>query len=616
MRLDALMSVGKLPPIDDGYLIIPSRVSFPIAVLAGRHVSVVDVAQHYESRLSDGEGTLGTFIHEDKFIVLLDLYRLFERHSPERFKQPSIEQRPTHLLLAEDSPFFQNLIRSYLEHPPRQLTVVADGEAALNLLQAHPDQFDMLVSDIEMPRMDGFTLVKKIRADPTLRGLPVIAVTSLATPEHIERGIQAGFDSYMIKVDKEALSRDDRPIRGKRRQVSGVVRPTAGGLTVQIVTFAAAGGVHGIPVLAVEELLRPVPVTPVPRSDPRVAGLMNLRGKSATVLHLRACFARPTGEPARDPKMILLETADRLTDEARELGVKAFDDPVVLLVDAHPGHFLGRSQGRSPTPGPRFRAVRGRGHSARRRVRFPARIDDADLQHPQPAGLIMATVAPQSSAPLQQPAAGQAGPNGPAAEVTFSIFSPVITVEHREFYERIVSELNGVFPICTQGKCTAVEVSDDATEQEQITDLMKRVESFSGELLEVTKQLFDQFYQAKEHFCRMIHGATAYLKINLMDRNLLERTCDVRWWALEMAFSECLETRDSRAGSPRPGPRGGAGRPGRGRVRPAVCRRTPRWEVDAAANARLRACLTCSGRPGCGLSRRTRNPCRATSKRS
>ena len=205
MRLDKLMPVGELPPIDDGYLVIPSRISFPIAVLAGRHVSVIEVSQQYESRLSDGQGMLGTFIHEDKFIVLLDLYRMFERHSPERFKQPAVEQRPTHLLVAEDSPFFQNLIRSYLEYPPRQLTIVADGEAALNLLQAHPDRFDMLVSDIEMPRMDGFTLVKKIRADPILRGLPVIAVTSLATPEHIERGIQAGFDSYMIKVDKELL---------------------------------------------------------------------------------------------------------------------------------------------------------------------------------------------------------------------------------------------------------------------------------------------------------------------------------------------------------------------------------------------------------------------------
>ncbi len=102
---------------------------------------------------------------------------------------------------------------------------------------------------------------------------------------------------------------------------------------MQIVTFAAAGGVHGVPVLAVEEFFRPVPVTPVPGADPRVAGLMHLRGKSATVLNLRRCFRTPTGDPAAAPKMLLLETADRLTEQARELGIRAFREPVVLLVD-------------------------------------------------------------------------------------------------------------------------------------------------------------------------------------------------------------------------------------------------------------------------------------------
>jgi two-component system, chemotaxis family, sensor kinase CheA len=56
-----------------------------------------------------------------------------------------------------------------------------------------------------MPRMDGFALVKNIRSDPNLCGLPVIALTSLASPEHIERGLRTGFDSYIIKVDKELL---------------------------------------------------------------------------------------------------------------------------------------------------------------------------------------------------------------------------------------------------------------------------------------------------------------------------------------------------------------------------------------------------------------------------
>lgn len=102
---------------------------------------------------------------------------------------------------------------------------------------------------------------------------------------------------------------------------------------MQIVTFASAGGVHAIPVLAVEEFFRPVPITRVPLADPRVAGLMNQRGKSATVLDLHRCFHAPVGVPSDHPKMILLETDERLTSEAREMGVRTFAEPVVLLVD-------------------------------------------------------------------------------------------------------------------------------------------------------------------------------------------------------------------------------------------------------------------------------------------
>ena len=123
----------------------------------------------------------------------------------------------------------------------------------------------------------------------------------------------------------------------------------------------------------------------------------------------------------------------------------------------------------------------------------------------------------------------------------FSIFNSLITNEHREFYEKITNELIGISPICNQGKSTAAGISETATEQEQITDLMERVETFAAELHGGTKNLFDQFYQAKEDFCRSIYCTTAYIKINLIDRTLLERTCDVRWWAMETGFVECLE---------------------------------------------------------------------------
>ncbi len=127
-------------------------------------------------------------------------------------------------------------------------------------------------------------------------------------------------------------------------------------------------------------------------------------------------------------------------------------------------------------------------------------------------------------------------------ERKFSIFDPVVTHKHREFYEQIVNELNIILPVCNHGKSLAVDIGRNAREQDTIKDLMNRVETFRGELLEGTKNLFGQFYLAKEEFYRMILSTMAYGKINTIDRNLLERTCDVRWWALETAFGDCLSS--------------------------------------------------------------------------
>lgn len=102
---------------------------------------------------------------------------------------------------------------------------------------------------------------------------------------------------------------------------------------MQVTSFVVADGLYGIPVLLVEEIFRPVGVTPVPLSDPRIEGLLNIRGKSATVLNLRRCLSKPDPQESIRTKMIMLDTDEELTVEARELGIVAFEEPVVLLVD-------------------------------------------------------------------------------------------------------------------------------------------------------------------------------------------------------------------------------------------------------------------------------------------
>ena len=66
-------------------------------------------------------------------------------------------------------------------------------------------RFDMVITDIEMPNMNGLELAKKVKGDSRFAHLPVIAVTSLAGEDDIQRGMEAGVNDYQIKMDREKL---------------------------------------------------------------------------------------------------------------------------------------------------------------------------------------------------------------------------------------------------------------------------------------------------------------------------------------------------------------------------------------------------------------------------
>jgi two-component system, chemotaxis family, sensor kinase CheA len=72
-----------------------------------------------------------------------------------------------------------------------------DGLEAFTLLRT--ESFDVLVSDVEMPRLNGFDLTARVRADAQLRELPVVLVTALASREDRERGIEVGANAYLVK---------------------------------------------------------------------------------------------------------------------------------------------------------------------------------------------------------------------------------------------------------------------------------------------------------------------------------------------------------------------------------------------------------------------------------
>jgi two-component system chemotaxis sensor kinase CheA len=85
-----------------------------------------------------------------------------------------------------------------------EVTAAASAPEALAMLKAGA-AFDVAITDIEMPEMDGFSFAEAVRADERTAELPVIALSSVVSAEAVERGRRAGFYDYVAKFDRQGL---------------------------------------------------------------------------------------------------------------------------------------------------------------------------------------------------------------------------------------------------------------------------------------------------------------------------------------------------------------------------------------------------------------------------
>ncbi|WP_137939545.1 response regulator [Chitinivorax sp. B] len=123
---------------------------------------------------------------------------------PATGQMPQGARQPT-ILIAEDSITSRSLLKNILEMAGYTVLPAVDGVDAL--AQLHDNQVDLVVSDVEMPRLDGLGLTARIRSAPATRDLPVILVTALDAKEDRERGVDAGANAYIVKsgFDQEGL---------------------------------------------------------------------------------------------------------------------------------------------------------------------------------------------------------------------------------------------------------------------------------------------------------------------------------------------------------------------------------------------------------------------------
>jgi two-component system chemotaxis sensor kinase CheA len=114
-----------------------------------------------------------------------------------RTAKPVVEAAASGILVVDDSITSRSLEKSILEAHGYRVRLAVDGIEALEML--HVEKADLIITDIQMPRMDGFALVEALKADSRLNKIPVIIVSSLEKAVDQERGLQLGADAYVVK---------------------------------------------------------------------------------------------------------------------------------------------------------------------------------------------------------------------------------------------------------------------------------------------------------------------------------------------------------------------------------------------------------------------------------
>ena len=155
---------------------------------------------------SDRAGVLGSAVVRGQATEILDVGHFLPLAYEDWFRRKDVHaaMQARTLLFVDDSPFFRNMLTPVLKAAGYEVTAVAGGQEALTLLK-NGHRFDVLVTDLDMPGMDGFALAAAVRSEPKFGEMPIIALSSYSSPESIERGRQVGFHDYVAKFDRQSL---------------------------------------------------------------------------------------------------------------------------------------------------------------------------------------------------------------------------------------------------------------------------------------------------------------------------------------------------------------------------------------------------------------------------
>jgi two-component system chemotaxis sensor kinase CheA len=207
--IDEVVAVKPLVDQQDLLVLVLMLAGHEVGLLAANPVNSVEMSGEIDDRTHKQIGIIGSTLIDNTTTLIVNVYDIFQQINPSWFADrtaPILQDgREATILIVEDSTYFRNLVKDFLEAENYKVLEAADGHIALDILANRHQEISLIISDIEMPNLDGLSMAKAIRSQPLYNRLPIIALTTLAGDKDIARGKEAGIDDYLIKMDKENL---------------------------------------------------------------------------------------------------------------------------------------------------------------------------------------------------------------------------------------------------------------------------------------------------------------------------------------------------------------------------------------------------------------------------
>jgi chemosensory pili system protein ChpA (sensor histidine kinase/response regulator) len=211
LELEPLLDAPPLPLDSDNISLMmirsgDSKAAFRVSELQGHQEVVV---KPVGPQISSIPGILGgTIAGDGQVVIILDMGPLIRRglemaiEPAKPVVAPKEETRHPLVMVVDDSITMRKVTSRVLENHSIEVVTAQDGLDAIERLQERVP--DMMLLDIEMPRMDGYELAQHVRSDARLRHVPIVMITSRAGQKHRKKAREAGANAYLTKPYQES----------------------------------------------------------------------------------------------------------------------------------------------------------------------------------------------------------------------------------------------------------------------------------------------------------------------------------------------------------------------------------------------------------------------------